>query len=181
MPKCTYNRVENVASERMVGMDVNLVLFKKSGKSKAFSLPSSVTVVGRRQDCDLCIPLMIVSKRHCELNLDRGGLRLRDLDSRNGTFLNGNRVTDEAEISAGDKIQIGPLNFVAQIDGSPENISEDFLKEPEGLGQTSLPEKQFLDHAENPSEFEIPSDHNATEILDIIDDGLIDDDLLGDD
>ena len=176
MPRCTYNRVENVASERMVGMDVNLVLFKKSGRSRAFPLPSSVTVVGRRQDCDLCIPLMIVSKRHCELNLDQGRLRLRDLDSRNGTYLNGNRITDEAEINAGDKIQIGPLNFVAQIDGNPENVSEDSLREPEGLEQTSLPEKQFLDHAENLSELDIPSDHNATEILDILDDDLLSDD-----
>jgi len=164
-----------VASERMFGMDVNLVLFKKSGRSRAFALPSSVTVVGRRQDCDLCIPLMVVSKRHCELNLDSGSLRLRDLGSRNGTYLNGTLVTDEAEINAGDKIQIGPLNFVAQINGVPKNISGDFLRNSENLEQTSLQEKQFLDHAENLSEFDIPSDHNATEILDIIDD-----DPLGD-
>lgn len=158
-------------------MDVNLVLFKKSGRSKAFSLPSSVTVIGRRQDCDLCIPLMIVSRRHCELNLDRGQLRLRDLNSRNGTYLNGDRV-DEAQVNPGDKIQIGPLNFVAQIDGNPANITEDMVEGQQGLEKTSLPEKQFIDHAEDLSEFDLPADHNATEILEILDEDLLEDDLL---
>lgn len=157
-------------------MDVNLVLLKKSGRSKAFSLPSSVTVVGRRQDCDLCIPLMIVSKRHCEFNLDGGHLRLRDLDSRNGTFLNGDRVTDQADINPGDKIQIGPLNFIAQIDGNPEEASDSIIADSEHLEQTSLSEKQFVDHSEDLSEFDLSHEHNATEILDILDDDLLEED-----
>lgn len=157
-------------------MDVNLVLFKKSGRSKAFSLPSSVTIVGRRQDCDLCIPLMIVSKRHCEFNLDGGHLRVRDLNSRNGTFLNGDRVTDQADINPGDKIQIGPLNFVAQIDGKPEEALDSGPAFGEQLEQTSLPEKQFVDHSEDLSEFGLTEEHNATEILDILDDDLLEDD-----
>ena len=158
-------------------MDVNLVLFKKSGRSKAFSLPSSVTVVGRRQDCDLCIPLQIVSRRHCEFNLDGGQLRLRDLDSRNGTFINGGRVTNQIDVNPGDKIQIGPLDFIAQIDGKPENASVAFaVADDEKLEQTSLQEKQFVDHTENVSEFDLPEEHNATEILDILDEDLLSED-----
>ena len=34
-------------------MDVNLVLFKKNGSQKSFALPSSITTIGRRHDCDL--------------------------------------------------------------------------------------------------------------------------------
>ena len=60
-------------------MDVSLVLFKKDGSRKAFSLPSSVTVIGRRSDCDLYIPLMPISRRHCQLNHDEGVLKIRDL------------------------------------------------------------------------------------------------------
>ena len=37
-------------------MDVNLVLFKKDGSQKAFSVASDTTIIGRRHDCDLCIP-----------------------------------------------------------------------------------------------------------------------------
>lgn len=104
-------------------MDVNLVLLKKDGSHKVFPLPSSVTVIGRRHSCDLCIPLVSVSKKHCQLNLDNGVLKIRDLGSRNGTYLNSKRIND-ATIKAGDSIKIGPLTFVLQIDGQPENFAE---------------------------------------------------------
>jgi len=102
-------------------MDVNLVLFKKNGSQKVFSLPSSITVIGRRHDCDLCIPLMPVSRRHCQLSLNNETLNIRDLDSRNGTYLNGKRI-DEAAIQPGDYIKIGPLTFALQINGQPKEI-----------------------------------------------------------
>ncbi len=102
-------------------MEVNLVLFKKDGSQKAFSLPSDSTIIGRRHDCDLCIPLMVVSKRHCELNLNNEAVKIRDLDSRNGTFLNDKRIK-ETMVKAGDYIRIGPLTFLLQIDGKPEKI-----------------------------------------------------------
>ncbi len=103
-------------------MNVNLVLLKKNGSHKFFSLPSSVTVVGRRHNCDLCIPLTSVSRRHCQLNYDDGILKIRDLGSRNGTYLNGKRIK-EAAIQAGNSIKIGPLTFVLQIDGQPQTIA----------------------------------------------------------
>jgi pSer/pThr/pTyr-binding forkhead associated (FHA) protein len=104
-------------------MNANLVLLKKNGTQKTFPLPSSVTVVGRRHDCDLCIPLPSVSRRHCQLSLSDGELSLRDLESRWGTFLNGNRLENEATLKAGDYVKIGPLTFVIQIDGKPEQIT----------------------------------------------------------
>ena len=102
-------------------MDVNLVLFKKDGTKKNFSLPSNITIVGRRHDCDLCIPLMVVSRRHCQLSQNNVSLKVRDLDSRSGTFLNGKRIK-EATVQAGDYLTIGPLTFLLQIDGEPKNI-----------------------------------------------------------
>lgn len=104
-------------------MNINLVLLKKNGSHKFFPLPSGVTVIGRRHSCDLCIPLMSVSKRHCQLNYDDGVLKIRDLGSRNGTYLNDKRI-DEAVIQAGDSIKIGPLTFVLQIDGQPKDIAK---------------------------------------------------------
>jgi pSer/pThr/pTyr-binding forkhead associated (FHA) protein len=103
-------------------MDVNLVLLKENGSRKVFPLPSSVTVIGRRHDCDLCIPHVSVSRRHCQLNRNGGILKIRDLGSRNGTILNGKRV-DEAVVQRGDYIEVGPLKFVLQIDGQPKDIA----------------------------------------------------------
>jgi len=102
-------------------VDANLVLFKKDGTRKSFTLPSNITVVGRRHDCDLCIPLMVVSRRHCQLSQNNEALKIRDLDSRSGTFINGKRIS-EATVQAGDYITIGPLTFLLQIGGEPEKI-----------------------------------------------------------
>jgi pSer/pThr/pTyr-binding forkhead associated (FHA) protein len=102
-------------------MDVNLVLLKKDGSQKSFSLPDNTTVIGRRHDCDLCIPLKSVSRRHCQLNQNNETINIRDLGSRSGTFLNSKRI-DEAAVKAGDYIKIGPLIFGLQINGRPEKF-----------------------------------------------------------
>jgi len=104
-------------------MDASLVLLKKNGAHKAFALPSSVTTIGRRHDCDLRIPLPTVSRRHCELSQSEDALQIRDLDSKSGTFVNDARVNGETVVNAGDTIRIGPLTFVCRIDGKPEQIT----------------------------------------------------------
>lgn len=103
-------------------MNANLVLLAKSGKQKVFPLPSNVTVIGRRHNCDLRIPLESVSRRHCQLNYDSDHLTVRDLGSRNGTLLNGAKVAEESEVRAGDMLQIGEVLFALQINGQPESI-----------------------------------------------------------
>jgi len=102
-------------------MDANLVLFKKDGLQTAFSLPDDLTVIGRRHDCDLCIPLKVVSRRHCQISQNNETVKIRDLDSSGGTFLNGKRISD-ATVQAGDYITIGPLTFQVQINGEPKDI-----------------------------------------------------------
>ena len=142
-------------------MNVNLVMFKKSGSTKSFPLPSSVTVVGRRQDCDLCIPLMIVSRKHCELNMDQDRLMLRDLGSRNGTFLNGRQI-EEAQVAPGDKIQVGPLTFAVQVDGTPPSDSA-ILQAPKSIASedSTVP----TDDTINLDEVDTLQNHNISEIM----------------
>ena len=116
-------------------MDVTLILFKKDGSQKAFLLPSNLTVIGRRHDCDLCVPLMTVSRRHCQLSLNGEAVKLRDLDSQAGTFVNNQRITD-ATVKAGDYITIGPLTFMVQINGEPKNaVPPPQAKPPEPVKQ----------------------------------------------
>ena len=99
-------------------MDVNLVLLKKDGSTKDFPMPNSVMVIGRRECCDLCIPLMVVSKRHCQVSIEQDNLNIRDIGSSNGTFINGRRI-EESALNPGDHIQIGPVSFAVQINGVP--------------------------------------------------------------
>jgi len=103
-------------------MKVVLYLLKRNGEIRPFQLPSTVTLIGRRQDCDLCIPLAVVSRKHCELNMDQGRLVIRDLKSKNCTFVNGQKI-EETRLNPGDQISIGPVNFIVQIDEQPEQIA----------------------------------------------------------
>jgi pSer/pThr/pTyr-binding forkhead associated (FHA) protein len=77
-----------------------------------------MTVIGRREDCDLRIPLGEISRKHCRLVRDEETLRLEDLGSSNGTYHNGQRI-QESVLAAGDTVQIGPVVFVLQLDGVP--------------------------------------------------------------
>ena len=62
------------------------------------------------------VPLRPVSRRHCQLSYVDGVLKVRDLGSLNGTYVNGKRI-EEAVVQAGDEIRLGTLRFVCQIDG----------------------------------------------------------------
>lgn len=104
-------------------MDVSLILLKKDGTKKVFPVRSKATTLGRRPDCDLCIPLQVVSRRHCQLSQEDSILKVRDLSSSNGTFLNGQKVDDEVPAKPGDNLQVGPLTFTIQIDGQPAEIT----------------------------------------------------------
>jgi predicted component of type VI protein secretion system len=100
-------------------MQAVLVMFRSDGERRSFSVTRDVTVIGRREDCDLRIPLNDVSRKHARLIKEEGGMRLEDLGSSNGTYLNGQRVEREAILQAGDSIQVGPVVFVLQVDGYP--------------------------------------------------------------
>ena len=99
-------------------MQAVLVMFRSDGERRSFSVTRDITVIGRREDCDLRIPLGDVSRKHCRIIRDGEELRVEDLGSSNGTFHNGQRV-QEAPLSPGDSIQVGPVVFVLQLDGVP--------------------------------------------------------------
>lgn len=102
-------------------MQAVLVMFRSDGERRSFSVTRDVTVIGRREDCDLRIPINDVSRKHARLIRDGDQLRIEDLGSSNGTHLNGQRIERDAELQAGDSVQVGPIVFVLQIDGYPSD------------------------------------------------------------
>ena len=99
-------------------MQVVLVMFRADGQRRSFSVVRESTIVGRREDCDLRIPLAEVSRKHCRLIRDETSVRVEDMGSSNGTFHNEQRV-QEATLSPGDTLRVGPVTFMVQIDGVP--------------------------------------------------------------
>jgi ABC transport system ATP-binding/permease protein len=80
-------------------------------------LPGGVRTLGRATGADFSIDAALVSRIHCRLiATPSGGLEVRDLDSTNGTFVNGQRV-DSAQLASGDRIQIGRVELIAVRDG----------------------------------------------------------------
>lgn len=101
-------------------MTVNLVRFKKNGTPFSFALRNGITVIGRSSQCRLCIPVMSVSKKHCQIQVDNDNVEISDLGSRNGTFVNNIPVLEPHSIKPGDSIKIGPVKFIFQINGQPD-------------------------------------------------------------
>ena len=67
--------------------------------------------VGRRADLELSLPIAAVSKEHAEILEKDGELCVRDLNSTNGTYVNGERVESDRPISEGDLVQFATVVF----------------------------------------------------------------------
>ena len=74
-------------------------------------LTRAVTVVGRGAEADLRLPDSGVSRAHAELRLHGDVVRVVDLDSTNGTVVNGQRVR-ESDLADGDRLDIGATSLV---------------------------------------------------------------------
>ncbi len=67
-------------------------------------------VVGRSPSCDIHLDDKTVSRRHASIRVSRDGITVEDLNSRNGTFISGNRVSHHV-VSPGDVITVGPFSI----------------------------------------------------------------------
>ena len=80
-------------------------------------LPGAVRTLGRATGADFIVDAALVSRVHCRLTALPGGeLEVRDLESTNGTFVNGKKV-DVARLVSGDRLQVGRMELVATLDG----------------------------------------------------------------
>ncbi len=67
--------------------------------------------IGRRADLSFCLPSNSVSKEHAEIFTDGKSLFIRDLGSRNGTFVNGTRIEDQTPLKVDDVLHFADLEF----------------------------------------------------------------------
>lgn len=86
-----------------------LIFEKGSLQGKKIPITKSSTIIGRggkNVSCDIVLPERQVSRQHAEIYLEQGRYFLRDLNSKNGTYLNGQPLNGSAEVSDNDEIQI---------------------------------------------------------------------------
>ena len=77
-----------------------------------FRVPSgSVKTIGRSTGAEFMIDAALVSRLHCQLTATAISLHVKDLESTNGTFVNGTRV-QAAELYEGDRLSVGRVDLI---------------------------------------------------------------------
>ncbi|HAN95972.1 MAG TPA: hypothetical protein DCQ98_00375 [Planctomycetaceae bacterium] len=89
---------------------------KNDGKLIKIGVPEFI--IGRGDTAHLKPQSDLVSRAHCSVVVQEGRVVLRDLESRNGTYLNEQRVVGEVPLKVGDQVRVGRLAFEIVIDHS---------------------------------------------------------------
>ena len=96
-------------------MSVQLVVASGSRVGQVIPIIGNRFVIGRAEDCNLKPRSELISRYHCEIFLEDGDVFVRDMGSKNGVFLNDRQITETNELKNGDKLAIGPLEFVVHL------------------------------------------------------------------
>ena len=76
-------------------------------------LPGNERTIGRATGADFIVDAALVSRVHCRVTALPGGeLEIRDLESTNGTYVNGERI-ETARLAPGDRLQVGRVELIA--------------------------------------------------------------------
>lgn len=111
---------------------MKLVVLAGAKKNAAVPLKKDRFVIGRAKECSLRAGSDAISRRHCEIATSESGAIVRDLGSRNGTFVNDERIEGDRPLAHGDRLRVGPLEFRFESEGQ---LSEVKLPKVESVGQ----------------------------------------------
>jgi pSer/pThr/pTyr-binding forkhead associated (FHA) protein len=108
-----------VASQPIVASDTFILTYgAERGAKGRFPLPRGQTVtIGRALDADLRLPDGLTSRRHAEITVVDGHVVIEDLESANGTFVNGCRVR-RAQLRLGDRVLIGVTSLELSLEAT---------------------------------------------------------------
>jgi diguanylate cyclase (GGDEF)-like protein len=138
-----------------------LIVLAGSNVGEMFKISANETILGRGQTVDIQLLDEGVSRKHARIRLDKGDMVVEDLESRNGTFANGLRVTRHV-LRDGDKIQIGSTSILkfTYHDNLDENFQRQMYESALRDGLTkAFNKKYFLDRIE--SEFRFARRHRV--------------------
>src|SRR5579864_8595555 len=93
-----------------------LVLLSAGMTGRAYDLKVDKTTIGRVEDNAFQIPEPSVSSHHCEILLRGNDVIVKDLNSTNGTFINGEKVSDESPLKPGQILRLGQIEMRLETD-----------------------------------------------------------------
>lgn len=109
-------------------MDVILKVIEGAKAGSKVAIKKDRFLIGRSPKCHLCAGSTAISRQHCAIVRHDARVTVQDLDSRNGTLINGTRITEETELSSGDELTVGPLKFMVTITHGINNAKKPEVK-----------------------------------------------------
>jgi serine phosphatase RsbU (regulator of sigma subunit)/pSer/pThr/pTyr-binding forkhead associated (FHA) protein len=116
-----------------------LLTLKGPNAGHQFPLESATIVLGRQADSTICLESQAVSRHHARILLENGDFFVEDLQSSNGTYLNGKRIRSRIRLTKDDTLQIGPYQFAvrqypqAKLTDTDQVIREKVAADPSNL------------------------------------------------
>jgi len=95
---------------------------------RAYELRAGANRLGRNAKNDLQLDHATVSGQHCEILLDADGVRVRDIGSTNGTYINGEQITD-APLEQGATLHVGEVEM--ELEAVKATISIPKIEQPQ--------------------------------------------------
>lgn len=86
--------------------------FALSWRQRTLPLGEGEHLIGREPEGAVSISSRKVSRRHARIVVGPDAARLEDLESKNGTYLNGRRIAEAVELTDGDEIAVGPAKLI---------------------------------------------------------------------
>ena len=115
-------------------------------------------LVGRAKESDFCLPIIRLSRRHAKLSLYNGGVLIEDLQSSNGTFINGRKVSNVIA-KVGDIISFDDVAFTLRGPVHEESIHSDHTQIGQHLhqDQTVVHDRAAFNKALAKAELDLPA------------------------
>ena len=109
-------KTEMINPALLDGVSANFIVKGPNGVEKAFPMRSITVTVGRSDRCDIAVKDTSMSGKHAEISKINGEIRVKDLGSANGIWLNGERV-DDVELFDGDVLRCGQTSIRVDVVG----------------------------------------------------------------
>ena len=97
-------------------MKLKLKVLQGASANQEITVPVAKFLVGRGEECHLRPKSPAISRHHCAILTANGQASVKDLGSKNGTFVNEERIEGLTSIKSGDVLSFGPLTFEVIID-----------------------------------------------------------------
>ncbi|QSQ25745.1 GGDEF domain-containing protein [Pyxidicoccus parkwayensis] len=146
MQKETVVTVISKISDRPVNLDAALVVIYGLDLGRKFDLTREETLIGRSSKADIQIDQESVSRNHAGITNTREGVRIRDLGSTNGTFINDDLVEGTCSLRNGDLVKIGRTIFKFIAGGNIEAAYHDEIYRLTTMdGLTQIYNRRYFD------------------------------------